>query len=188
MLRQTLVLLSLGMAAEASAQPPGKTAPRPRSEPALRVGHKYILLGAALAMCNELGGHPGAEGSCGSGEAFAGWAFGRWAVMAWGRARIGGDDTGFADLGIAARAWLPDLPRLYGELRAGREEFEIGHWEYDFAGSPEREGAVVGGGLGLEILTDAYFTIDARVTVDRGITADTDDYTLVSAGLGVHIY
>jgi hypothetical protein len=185
MIRRALVLLSLAITTgEAAAAPPGATPPAPEPE----VGHRYLALGAALGTCNQLAGHPGQTGGCGSFEVFAGWAFSGWAVLGWGRLRIAGDDTGFGDLGLAARRWFPDLPRVYAELRAGYEYFEIAHWEYDFAGQPEREGAIIGAGLGLELLTSPVVTIDARGTIDRGITADTDDYTLISFALAFHIY
>lgn len=182
-----MFLVSLSAAGSASAQP-GNTPPPPPAPAPAAIGHRDIVLGAALSMDQEYGGHPEAQGGGGAGEAFAGWAFGRWALMAWGRARIAGDATGVIDLGVAGRIWLPELPRLYAELRAAHEKIQLGHWEDEFAGSEYREGAVVGGGLGLELASAPRFTIDARVMIERGITADTPDYSLVGFALAAHIY
>ena len=121
-------------------------------------------------------------------DAFLGWAFGRWAVMAWGRARASAEVTGFTDLGLAGRTWLPAFPRLYAELHAAHEQIQLSHWEYDFEGSEYRKGAVVGAGMGLELFTSPRFTIDARATIDRGFTIDTEDYTVVGLGLAMRIY
>jgi len=180
-----LALTSLGTSGSASAQPGNAPLLLNAEE---RIGHQGIVLGAALTPVRQFGGHPEAEGPGVAVEAFAGWAFGRWAVMAWGRARASAEVTSFADLGVAGRTWLPDFPRLYAELRAGHEWLEISHWEGDFAGSPNRTGAVVGGGLGMELFTSPRFTIDARTTIERGITADTPDYTLATLGLAMHVY
>ncbi len=180
-----IVLASLGPGDSALAQPGNQAPSAPAREEA---GHRGIVLGAALAMAQQYGGHSEAEGGGVAAEAFVGWAFGRWAVMAWGRGRVTAEVSGFADLGVAGRTWLPAVPRLYVELRAGYEEHEISHWEDEFEGSQYRTGAVLGGGLGLELFTSPRFTIDARATIERGITADTPDYSLATLGLALHIY
>lgn len=182
----TVLLVSLSPTGSALAQP-GNTLPS--AQPAARpIGHHDLVVGAALSLAREFGGHPEAVGTGLAAEAFAGWAFGRFAVMAWGRARVSPEVTSFADLGVAGRTWLPASPRLYAELRAAHEQVEISHWEDEFAGSKYRTGAVVGGGLGLELFSEPRFTIDARITIERGITADTPDYSLVGFGLAAHIY
>jgi hypothetical protein len=180
-----LFLASLGTAGAASAQPGNQppSAPAPQ-----KTGHRGIVLSAALAMAQQYGGHPEAQGGGLAAEAFVGWAFGRWAVMAWGRARVTAEVSGFADLGVAGRTWLPAVPRLYAELRAGYEQHEISHWEDEFEGSPYRTGAVLGGGVGLELFTSPRFTIDGRATIERGITADTPDYSLATLGLAMQVY
>lgn len=180
-----IVFASLAPGASALAQPGNQPPSAPAREEA---GHRGIVLGAALAMAQQYGGHSEAEGEGLAAEAFVGWAFGRWAVMAWGRGRVTAEVSGFADLGVAGRTWLPAVPRLYAELRAGYEEHEISHWEAEFEGSQYRTGAVLGGGLGLELFTSPRFTIDARATIERGITADTPDYSLATIGLAMHVY
>jgi hypothetical protein len=181
-----IVLGGLGPGSSALAQPGNTPA---LAEPAAdRIGHKYILLGAGLVLGENGGGHSESRGASFGLEGFAGWAFGRYALMAWGRGRVSGDISGFLSLGVAGRTWLPSFPRLYAELRAGHEWVDIGHWEAEFEGSPNRTGAVVGGGMGLELFTSPIVTFDGRLTIDRGITLDTPDYLLVAVGLALHIY
>lgn len=180
MRRCALVLVVVTVAADAEAQPPGNAAPAPP-----RAGHESVALGAAIGIGAQGGGQGGTDGGTEGIELFAGWAFGRWAVMGWLRGRRRIPDVGFFDLGLAARAWpFGGHPRLYAELRGGRDAYSISGDAADLDG----DGAVVGGGFGFELLSQRQVTVDARVMVDRGIITDADDFTLLTLALGLHIY
>lgn len=171
-----LILLS----ADAAAQPPGATAPEPPP-----IGHRSVLLGLGVTASGQAGGGQSDTGGTAGLEAFAGWAFGRWAVMAWARGRKR-SDAGFFDLGVAGRAWLfRSLPRIYAELRAGRDVYSLSG---EFSGDNTWYGAIVGGGLGLELVTSPGAAIDGRAMLERGITVDAEDFTLLSFALVVHVY